>query len=42
LLALIEEGKLVAHKLGRDYAIEEKVLEGMQVYGKPGHPPKPE
>jgi excisionase family DNA binding protein len=40
VLALIEEGKLKAQKVGRDYAIEEKALEGVKVYGKPGRPPK--
>ena len=41
VLALIEEGKLRAQKVGRDYAIEESALEGVSVYGKPGRPPKP-
>jgi len=40
VLALIEEGKLRAQKVGRDYAIEEGALEGVKVYGKAGRPPK--
>ena len=35
---LINEGKLKAHKLGRDYAIEESVLESVKIYGKAGRP----
>ena len=38
VLALIEDGKLLAQKVGRDYAIEEKAFEGVKVYGKPGRP----
>ena len=38
--SMITEGKLSAHRLGRDYAIEEKALAGVTVYGKPGRPPK--
>ena len=38
---LIAEGKLRAHNLGRDYAIESSALESVKVYGKPGRPPKP-
>lgn len=37
---LINEGKLQAHKLGRDYAIEEAVLESVKTYGKSGRPKK--
>lgn len=37
---LIEEGKLAAHKLGREHAIEEEALAGVKVYGKAGRPPK--
>lgn len=37
---LIKEGKLVAQKVGRDYAIEESALEGVKTYGKAGRPPK--
>jgi len=37
---LIEGGKLVAHQLGREYAIEEGALEGVKVYGKAGRPKK--
>ena len=40
VLALIEKGKLAAQKVGRDYAIEERALESVKVYGKPGRPPK--
>ncbi len=39
VLALIEAGKLVAQKVGRDYAIQESALEGVKVYGKAGRPP---
>lgn len=37
---LIAEGKLPAHKLGREYAIEEKDLTKVTVYGKSGRPSK--
>ena len=37
---LIQEGKLEAQKIGRDYAIEESALEAVQTYGKAGRPPK--
>jgi excisionase family DNA binding protein len=37
---LIAEGKLVAHNLGRDYAIEESALAGVKTYGKAGRPPR--
>lgn len=37
---LIAEGKLMAHRVGRDYAIEDKVLKSVKVYGKAGRPPK--
>ena len=40
--SLITEGKLVAHRLGRDYAIEENVLSNVLVYGKRGRPKKPD
>lgn len=36
--SLITEGKLAAHKLGRDYAIEEQLLKTVPVYGKRGRP----
>ncbi|HEX8247360.1 MAG TPA: helix-turn-helix domain-containing protein [Pyrinomonadaceae bacterium] len=36
--ALITEGKLEAHQLGREYAIEEKALETVKTYGKAGRP----
>ncbi len=42
VLALIEEGKLKAQKVGRDYAIQESALESVKVYGKAGRPPKQE
>jgi hypothetical protein len=35
---MITEGKLPAHKLGRDYAIEEQLLKTVPVYGKRGRP----
>jgi excisionase family DNA binding protein len=37
---LINEGKLKAHKLGRDYAIEETELKSVKTYGKAGRPPQ--
>lgn len=37
---LIAERKLVAHNLGRDYAIEESALAKVKTYGKAGRPPK--
>lgn len=40
--ALITEGKLMAQKVGRDYAIEESALDSVTVYGKAGRPPKAE
>jgi excisionase family DNA binding protein len=36
---LISEGKIPAHNLGRDYAIEESTLLKVKVYGKAGRPP---
>ena len=38
--ALIAEKKLPAHRVGRDYAIEEKALRSVKIYGKPGRPKK--
>ncbi len=38
--ALITEGKLKAHQLGREYAIEEGALNSVQTYGKSGRPAK--
>ena len=35
---LINENKLKAHKLGRDYAIEVEELKHVQIYGKAGRP----
>jgi excisionase family DNA binding protein len=40
--AMIAEGKIAAHRLGRDYAIEEASLASVTVYGKSGRPPKAE
>ncbi len=37
---LISEKKLEAHKLGRDFAIEESELEKVTTYGKAGRPAK--
>lgn len=37
---LIQEGKLKANRLGRDYVIEEKDLASVQTYGKAGRPQK--
>jgi excisionase family DNA binding protein len=37
---LIAEGKIPAHNLGRDYAIEESTLSKVKVYGKAGRPSK--
>ena len=35
---LIQEKKLNAKLVGRDYVIEEKDLASVQTYGKPGRP----
>jgi excisionase family DNA binding protein len=37
---LIKEGKIIAHQLGREHAIEDSALEGVKVYGKAGRPKK--
>ncbi len=37
---LIAEGKIAAHNLGRDYAIEESALAEVKTYGKAGRPSK--
>lgn len=37
---LIRDGKLKADRIGRDYAIPEKNMLGVTVYGKPGRPRK--
>jgi excisionase family DNA binding protein len=37
---LIDEGKLTAQKVGRDYAIQKEALSMVEVYGKAGRPPK--
>ena len=37
---MITEGTLPANKIGRDYVILEKDLEGISIYGKPGRPKK--
>jgi excisionase family DNA binding protein len=39
---LIAEGKISAHNLGRDYAIEESAIAQVKTYGKAGRPPKAE
>lgn len=39
---LIQEGKLRATRIGRDYVIEEKALASVKTYGKAGRPPKTE
>jgi excisionase family DNA binding protein len=39
VLQLIDAGTITASKLGRDYAIPESALKGVQVYGKAGRPP---
>ena len=36
--AMISEGKIRAHQLGKEYAIEEKALINVKTYGKPGRP----
>jgi hypothetical protein len=36
---LIDEGKLEARQVGRDYVIATSSLEGVKVYGKAGRPP---
>ena len=35
---LIEEGKLLAEKFGRDFQIKESALKNVETYGKPGRP----
>ncbi len=37
---LIDEEKLSARQVGRDYVIEAGALEGVRIYGKAGRPPK--
>ena len=37
---LIQEGKLKANRVGRDYVIDEKDLESVKTYGKVGRPKK--
>jgi len=37
---LIQEGKIKASRVGRDYVIQEKDLEAVQTYGKAGRPKK--
>lgn len=39
--ALIDAVTLASHQIGREYAIEEKALEGVTVCDTPGRPPKP-
>ncbi len=38
--AMIKEGKIKAVNVGGGYVIEEKELENVATYGKPGRPPK--
>ncbi len=38
---LIEDGTLLAHRIGRELAIEESALDAVKTYGKAGRPPKP-
>jgi excisionase family DNA binding protein len=38
--AMIDEGTLPAHRIGREYAIEESALSKVTTYGKPGRPTK--
>jgi excisionase family DNA binding protein len=35
---LIQEGKLKANRIGRDYVIEERDLKSVRTYGKAGRP----
>lgn len=37
---LIQEKKLAAEKIGRDFLIKESSLTGVETYGKPGRPMK--
>lgn len=37
---LIQDGKIKANRVGRDYVIDEKDLESVQTYGKAGRPKK--
>lgn len=39
VLQLISAGTIEASKLGRDYAIPQSALKGVQIYGKAGRPP---
>jgi len=41
VIAMIADGKIEAHQLGREYAIEESSLKGVKTYGRAGRPPKP-
>ena len=38
--AMIDAGTLPAHRIGREYAIEESTLASVKTYGKPGRPPE--
>jgi excisionase family DNA binding protein len=38
--AMIDAGTLHAHRIGREYAIEESALSTVKTYGKPGRPSK--
>jgi excisionase family DNA binding protein len=37
---LIDEGKLIAQKIGNQYVIKESDLQKVKIYGKPGRPKK--
>jgi len=37
---LIEEKKLIAKKIGRDFLIKESSLANIEIHSKPGRPPK--
>ena len=38
--AMIEDGTIPAHRIGREYAILESDLSTVKTYGKPGRPAK--
>jgi excisionase family DNA binding protein len=39
VVAMIISGKIKAHRVARDYVIEESALEGIKVWAKVGRPP---
>ena len=39
VVAMIASGKIKAHRVARDYVIEESALEGVKPWGKVGRPP---